>query len=77
MAITTIKIKKETKSRMDKLREHPRETYDDLIKKMLWILNTSKINPETAQENMQRIDKIRQFHEKKKGGLNEPTGSKE
>ena len=55
--ITTIKIKKETKERLDKLREHDRETYDQILRKILLILNMSKKNPEKAQSLMNRIDR--------------------
>jgi len=32
---TTIRIYKDTKKLLDKLKEHPRETYDDLIKRLI------------------------------------------
>ena len=56
--ITTLKIKKETKERLDKLKEHERETYDQIIRKLLFILNISKKNPEKAKNFMNRIDRI-------------------
>ena len=55
--ITTIKIRKETKERLDKLKEHSRETYDEILRKILFILNISKTNPERAKNLMNRIDK--------------------
>jgi hypothetical protein len=33
--ITTIKLLKETKTRIEKLREHKRESYDDILEKKL------------------------------------------
>ena len=54
--ITTIKIHKETKERLDKLKENTRETYEDVLKKILFILNTSKTNPQKARSLMRRID---------------------
>ena len=42
MNITTIKLDKETKSRLDKLKEHKRETYDEILRKMLGILNVAE-----------------------------------
>jgi hypothetical protein len=59
MAITTIKLQKETKERLEKLKENKRETYDDLIRKMLWILNTIKIEPEKARWTLRKIDESR------------------
>lgn len=55
--ITTIKLQKETKSRLDKLKEYKRETYEEIVKKMLFILNTAKIMPEKAQRVLLSIDK--------------------
>jgi hypothetical protein len=54
--ITTIKIHKETKERLDKLKENKRETYEEVLKKILFILNTSKTNPQRARSLMRRID---------------------
>ena len=54
--ITTIKIHKETKERLNKLKEHNRETYDQILRKILFILNTSKKNPEKAHKLLIRID---------------------
>jgi len=54
--ITTIKIQKETKARLDRLKEHQRETYEQVLKKILFILNLSKKNPEKAQNIFKKID---------------------
>jgi hypothetical protein len=54
--ITTIKITKETKNRLDRLKEYPRETYEEVLKKLFYILNTSKKNPERAQRIFKKID---------------------
>ena len=53
---TTIKIHQETKERLDKLKENARETYEEVLKKMLFILNTSKKSPQRARSLMNRID---------------------
>ena len=54
--ITTIKLEKETKERLDKLKENFRETYDDVLKKILFILNIIKTNPEKARTMINKID---------------------
>ena len=56
--ITTIKIHKKTKERLNRLKEHPRETYEEVLRKILYILNLSKKNPEKAQAIFKKIDKI-------------------
>lgn len=59
MAVTTIKLEKETKQRLDKLREHSRETYDELIKKILYVLNVSREEPNKAKGILEFIDEKR------------------
>ena len=54
---TTIKINRETKQRLDKLKEHGRETYEQILRKILFILNIIKKNPEKAQKILNRVDK--------------------
>jgi hypothetical protein len=56
--ITTIKINKKTKSRLDRLKEHERETYDQVLQKILFILNLSKSNPEKAQRIFKKLDSL-------------------
>jgi hypothetical protein len=58
MEVTTIKISKETKLRLDRLKEHSRETYEEVLKKILFILNVSKKNPEKASKLLQRLDSV-------------------
>lgn len=57
--VTTLKLGKDTKSRLEKLREHKRETYDDIIRKMLYILNLIKLDSDKAREILERVDYIR------------------
>jgi len=59
MAITTIKLEKETKERLEIPREHKRETYDEILKKILWILNLVKFEPEKARAALDKIDEAR------------------
>lgn len=54
--ITTIKIEKQTKLRLNRLKEYERETYDQIIKKMLFILNTCREHPENARKILRNID---------------------
>jgi hypothetical protein len=65
MDITTIKLNKKTKERLDKLKIHNRESYDEVIQEVLKILNLCKVNPFQAKAKLQEIDKIRVSFEKK------------
>ena len=66
--ITTIKLLEETKIRREKLREHKRESYDDILRKMLYVLNTAREEPEKARKILEKIDELRKrmFEEKAK-----------
>lgn len=55
--ITTIKIEKATKTRLGRLKEHERESYEAVIKKMLYILNTIRKSPEKANRILRGIDR--------------------
>lgn len=58
--ITTIKLLEETKLRIEKLREHKRESYDDILKKILYVLNLARDSPEKAKRVLERISELRQ-----------------
>jgi hypothetical protein len=57
--MTTIKLLEETKFRVEKLREHRRESYDDIIRKILYVLNTARTSPEKAKRILERISYLR------------------
>ena len=59
MEITTIKLEKETKKRLDKLKVHKRESYDDVLQKILSILNVCRVNPFQARIKLKEIDRIK------------------
>ena len=54
--ITTIKVFKETKLRLNKLKEYDRESYDQLLRKILFVLNECRKNPEKARRILEDID---------------------
>ena len=68
--ISTIKLEKSTKKRLEKLKSYKRETYEELVQKMLEILNLCRTNPERARAKLIGIDrqnrKIKKKVEKKK-----------
>ena len=63
--ITTIKVDRETKHRLDKLKVHPKESYDEIIQKILFILNLCKANPNEAKGRLLAIDKVKKLNELK------------
>ena len=56
MVITTIKLHKETKERIDKLKDSHTESYDDLLKKILYILNNTRESPEKGKLILEQIE---------------------
>ncbi len=63
--ITTIKVDRETKHRLDKLKVHHKESYDEIIQKILFILNLCKANPNEARGRLLAIDKVKKLNELK------------
>jgi len=57
---TTIKIHNETKAQLDLLREHINESYDEVIKKVLFIVKQCKEEPKLSQETVNSIEKARE-----------------
>ena len=60
MPITTIKVQKETKERLDKLRESRSESYDDILRKILFVLNVNRDDPFKAKKILERISELRE-----------------
>jgi len=56
---TTIKLSLETKQRIDKLKIHKRESYEEVLQSILDILNTCKINPMHARGRLFELEKLR------------------
>ncbi|MBS3099447.1 hypothetical protein J4462_04495 [Candidatus Pacearchaeota archaeon] len=64
---TTIKLKKTTKDRLEKIREYEKETYDEILQRTLGILNLCRVSPARAQARlriMERHKKIKQSFER-------------
>lgn len=56
-SITTIQINEETKSMLDNIKNYPRETYEDVIKKLLTIV--AEENMELSEETKKEIEVAR------------------
>lgn len=59
MSETTIKIHTDTKSGLDTFREYKNESYDEVIKKVMYIAKTSAKNPKLSKEAIDSIEKAR------------------
>ena len=56
--ITTVKIQKQTNERLEKLRVHRRDSYDEVIQRILGIRNVCRRNPDEAQETLEKIESL-------------------
>ena len=59
MKATTIKIHKNTKSEIDKFREYKNESYDEVLKKLIYIVKSIKKDPELSKETITAIEQAR------------------
>ena len=55
--ITTIKISSETKERLGKLKEYERETFNEVLNKILYVLNVCRKDPEKSKRVLENIDR--------------------
>lgn len=56
---TTIKLHGKTKRQLDKWREYRRESYDDVIQKLVHIAETAREEPELSREAVEAIEAAR------------------
>jgi predicted transcriptional regulator len=59
MDATTIKVHEDTKMGLDQFREYKNESYDEVIKKVMFIAKESKENPEISKETILAIESAR------------------
>jgi len=55
--ITTIKLQVPTKKRIEKLRSYKRESYDEMLQKILEVLNLIRSDPDKARSKLIHIDR--------------------
>jgi hypothetical protein len=67
-----------TKKRIDQLRVYPRESYDEIIIRILSILNTCRTEPDRARSRLALFEKERKrnFSISNSGRLKEDIGEK-
>jgi len=60
MSATTIKIHEDTKMEIDRFREYKNESYDEVLKKLVYIAKKAKSEPGLSQETVEAIEKARE-----------------
>ncbi|MGC1122784.1 MAG: hypothetical protein WBA22_17010 [Candidatus Methanofastidiosia archaeon] len=56
---TTVRLKEQTKEELDTFREYKNETYDEIIRKILYIARNVKKNPQLSEKIMSEIEEAR------------------
>ncbi len=59
MSDTTIRISGDTKSELDTFKEYKNESYDEVLRKVMYIAKTSKTQPKLSKEAIEQIEKAR------------------
>tara|TARA_Y100000310_G_C20651472_1_gene799667 strand:+ start:1655 stop:1894 length:240 start_codon:yes stop_codon:yes gene_type:complete len=59
MVSTTIKLNPLTKTKLDHFREYKSETYDEVVNKLMYIVNLCKKKPELSLETIHAIEQAR------------------
>jgi hypothetical protein len=50
----------DTKNQLDKFREYKNESYDEVLKKVMFIAENMKENPKLSKETVEAIEKARE-----------------
>ncbi len=60
MKATTIKVYEDTKNQLDTFKEYKNESYDEVIKKVIYIAKNVDTEPELSKEIIEAIKKARE-----------------
>ena len=58
--VTTIKLGKDTKKMLNHFKEHKSESYDEIVKKLIYIAGTAKENPKLSSKTVKEIEAARE-----------------
>jgi hypothetical protein len=57
--VTTMKVQETTKQELEKYREYKNESFDEILKKLLYIADTAKHEPHLSKQAIQDIEAAR------------------
>ncbi|MAG26689.1 hypothetical protein CMI47_14200 [Candidatus Pacearchaeota archaeon] len=57
---TTIRIKPQTKEELDLFRQYKNESYDELLRKLIYLVKVSEKNPRLSQKTIREIKESRE-----------------
>ncbi len=56
---TTIKLDEKTKKSLDLFREYKNESYDEVLRKLVYVAKSAKKQPKLSQQTVRNIEKAR------------------
>jgi predicted transcriptional regulator len=59
MSVTTIKLRTETKALLDEYRQHPAESYDQVVRKLVSVVKVARRDPPLSQKTLKDIEEAR------------------
>jgi len=57
---TTIKLQDKTKSELDSFRQYKNESYDELVRKIIYLIKMCRKNPKLSQQTIKDIEEARE-----------------
>ncbi|MFH1307583.1 MAG: hypothetical protein ABIH72_01910 [archaeon] len=57
---TTIKLNSKTKEELDSYRQYKNESYDELVRKLIYLAKTCEKEPKLSQKTLQEIKEARE-----------------
>ena len=57
---TTIRINPETKQRLDEFRQYKSESYDELVRKLIYLVRMCEKEPKLSQKAIQELKEARE-----------------
>ncbi|MCH7902704.1 hypothetical protein IIC68_03040 [archaeon] len=57
--VTTIKLEEKTKKDLDKFREYARESYENIVRKLIYVAETAKKEPKLSKKTVLDIEAAR------------------
>ena len=58
--VTTIKLMEKTKDDLEKFREYSRESYEEIVRKLIYVAETAKNEPHLSKKTIEDIEAARE-----------------
>ncbi len=65
-SVTTIKLYRKTKISLERFKEYEKESYDEVLRKLLYLIKILKENPELGRKVLEEIEATKKRLERRK-----------